>query len=459
MKVALILAGGFGTRLWPLSRKDFPKQFAKIISETSTYQQSLRRAKLMADKIVVVTSNLYKYLAVGQAKEIDVNLDEDDLILEPERRNTAPAIYYSLLRISERFGPESIVVILPSDHVIMNDSELLKAYMKSLDVANDRVALIGVPPSKPEGGLGYIKPGKEIMEGVMEVEMFKEKPGQDDAINMLKEGNWVWNTMIMTFRASKMMDLIEKTLPSVADPLRKFELNEAYKYVQEIDVSSGTLSKVPENLAVVVARDLGWSDLGSFESVYELLQKDSEGNARSGKVRYHGARNNLILSKRLVALVNVNDMIVIDDEDAILVMPKGSGQDLKELVESMLKEELPEVIEHRVKYEEWGTKTILLTGENYEVSKLKIYPGRSLGPKRHFHRSIYWQILSGTAKVILNGKESIIARGEGIRIPLGLPHSIINVGKIPLEVIEIATGEYLGSNDVEFLKSFPSILG
>ncbi|MEM3870903.1 MAG: cupin domain-containing protein, partial [Candidatus Korarchaeum sp.] len=254
-------------------------------------------------------------------------------------------------------------------------------------------------------------------------------------------------------KTSVMMDLIERTLPGVADPIRKFgNLEEAYRYVQSVDVSSGTLSKVPEKLATVVAQGLGWSDLGSFESVYELFQKDSEGNARSGRVRYSNARNNLILSKRLVALVDVSDMIVVDDEDAILVMPKGSGQNLKELVESMLDERLPEVMEHRVRYESWGTKTILLTGDSYEVSRLKLYPGRSLGPKRHFHRFIYWQVLSGTAKVTVDGDERIISRGEGIRVPLGAPHTLVNVGRIPLEVIEIATGEYLGSDDIEFLR-------
>ncbi len=454
MRVSLILAGGFGTRLWPLSRKDFPKQFAKIMGETSTYQQSLRRARLMADRIVVVTSNLYKYLAIGQAEEIGISLEESDLILEPERRNTAPAIYYSLMRISERYGSDSVTLLLPSDHVISNDSELLKAYSKALAAVNlGRAVLITVPPSRPEPGLGYVKLGGELMEGVSEVRGFREKPEFDEAVRMLEEGNWAWNTLIMVFRTSLMMELMEKTLPGVTDPIRRFDdIEEAYRYVQSIDVSSGTLSKVPERLAAVLSEGLGWSDLGSFESVYDLLQKDQEGNARSGRVRYSNSRNNLILSKRLVALVDVSDMIVVDDEDAILVMPKGSGQNLRELVEGMLEERLPEVMEHRVRYESWGTKTILLTSDGYEVSRLKLYPGRSLGPKRHFHRFVYWQVLSGTAKVTLDGSERILSRGEGIRIPLGAPHTLANVGRIPLEVIEIATGEYLGPDDVEFLK-------
>lgn len=452
------MAGGFGTRLWPLSRKDFPKQFAKIMSDISTYQQSLRRARLMADRIVVVTSGIYKYLAIGQAEEIGVGLEEEDIILEPERRNTAPAIYYSLMRISERYGPDTITLLLPSDHVILNDSELLRAYSRALAAASERAVLITVPPSKPEPGLGYVKLGDELSEGVREVKEFREKPGLDEAIRMLDEGNWAWNTLIMVFRTSLMMELMESTLPGVTDPLRKFgDIEEAYRYVQSIDVSSGTLSRVPDRLAAILSEGLGWSDLGSFESVYELLQKDADGNARSGRVRYSNARNNLIISKRLVALVDVSDMIVVDDEDAILVMPKGSGQNLKELVEGMLRDGLPEVMEHRVRYESWGTKTILLTGDSYEVNRLKLYPGRSLGPKRHFHRSIYWQVLSGTAKVVVDGDERILSRGEGLRIPLGAPHKVVNVGRIPLELIEISTGEYLGSDDVEFLDNGPDV--
>lgn len=453
MRVALVLAGGFGTRLWPLSRKDFPKQFAKIIGETSTYQQSLKRAKLIADEIMVVTSSIYKYLATGQAEEIGIELDEGNLVLEPERKNTAPAIYYALMKLCERFGIDSTVTLLPSDHVIMNDSEFLRAHSRASAVTDsDKVVMITVPPSKPEPGLGYVKLGTEMIEGVRAVEEFREKPGAEEAQKMLMEGKWVWNTLIMIFRASRMMELIEKTLPGVADPLKKLERpEEAYKYVQSIDVSSGTLSKVPDSLAAVVTEDLGWSDLGSFESIYELLKKDQVGNAMSGRVRYSKASNNLILSKRLVALVNVSDMIVVDDDDAILVMPKGSGQDLKELVEAMLDEELPEVMEHRVKYENWGTKTTLLIGDGYEVNRLKLYPGRSLGPKRHFHRFVYWQVLSGTAEIIIDGKKSIVSRGEGVRIPVGVSHTLINVGRIPLEVIEIATGEYLGPDDVEFL--------
>ncbi|MCS7102946.1 MAG: sugar phosphate nucleotidyltransferase, partial [Candidatus Korarchaeum sp.] len=234
MKVALILAGGFGTRLWPLSRKDFPKQFAKIMGETSTYQQSLRRARLMADKIIVVTSNLYKYLAIGQAEEVGISLEESDLVLEPERKNTAPAIYYSLMKVSERYGSDSVTVLLPSDHVISNDSELLRAYSKALAAVDlGRAVLITVPPSKPEPGLGYVKLGGELVEGVREVREFKEKPRSDEVAEMLKEGEWVWNTLIVVFRTSLMMNLMERTLPGVADPLKKFNNpEEAYRYVQ-----------------------------------------------------------------------------------------------------------------------------------------------------------------------------------------------------------------------------------
>ncbi len=447
----MILAGGFGTRLWPLSRKEYPKQFAKVVGELSTYQQALKRASAVADSLLVVTSAMYKYQAMGQAREVGVKLEESDVILEPERRDTAPAIYYGLLDLERRFGDEVEVTVFPSDHMILNESELRRALTLSLNsAARGRISLVSVRPTKPEPGFGYIKAGEEIEPGVYEVTEFVEKPGRERAEEMMREGDWYWSTMIMSFRASLMREVIEKTLPAVSEPFKRFESpEEAYKHVQKVDISSGALAKVPHLLSIVPTENLGWSDLGSFESVYELLEKDERKNAISGRVRHSGAEGNLVLSKRLVALVGVRDMIVVDDEDAILVMPKGRGQELKGLIEEMLGEGIPEVLRHRVTYEPWGTRTTLLRGEGYEVSRLRIYPGKGLGPRKHYHRSLYWQVLTGTARVLINGEERIIARGMGVGIPMGHSYALQNPGKINLDIIEIATGEYLGSDDVD----------
>ncbi len=451
MKIAMILAGGFGTRLWPLSRKEYPKQFAKVLGDLSTYQQVLRRASVLSDAVTVVTSEMYKYQVIGQAREVGIDLDEENVVLEPERRDTAPAIYYGLMRIEDMFGPSNYVTVFPSDHMILNESELFRALSLSLRSAErGRISLISVPPSKPEPGFGYIKAGKEIEEGVHEVEEFVEKPGIERAREMLEEGDWYWSTMIMSFKSSLMMEVIEKNLPGVSEPFKRFQdPEEAYRNVQKVDVSSGALAKVPHLLSIVPTRDLGWSDLGSFESIYELLDKDDRGNAISGRVKHTKSGGNLVLSKRLVALVGVQDMIVVDDEDAILVMPKGKGQELRGLVEAMIRENLPEVLRHRVTYEPWGTKTTLLRGTGYEVSSLRIYPGKGFGPRKHYHRSIYWQVLTGTARVLINGEERIITRGKGVEIPVGYSYTLQNPGKIPLDIIEIATGEYLGSDDVD----------
>lgn len=451
MRVAMILAGGFGTRLWPLSRKEYPKQFAKVLGDLSTYQQVLRRANMVADDVVVVTSEMYKYQVIGQAREMDIGLDEGNVILEPDRKDTAPAIYYGLLRVEDMFGSSADVTVFPSDHMILNESELFRALSLSISSADSgKISLISVPPSKPEPGFGYIKAGKQVDEGVYEVEEFVEKPGVERAREMIEEGNWYWSTMIMSFKSSLMMKVIEENLPGVSEPFKRFEdPKEAYRHVQKVDVSSGALAKVPHLLSIVPTENLGWSDLGSFESIYELLDKDGRGNAISGRVKHTGSDGNLVLSKRLVALVGVQDMIVVDDEDAILVMPKGKGQELRELVEAMLKENVPEVLRHRVTYEPWGTKTTLLRGEGYEVSRLRIYSGKGFGPRKHYHRSIYWQVLTGTARVLVNGEERIITRGKGVEIPVGYSYVLQNPGKIPLDIIEIATGEYLGSDDVD----------
>ncbi len=451
MKIAMILAGGFGTRLWPLSRKEYPKQFAKVLGDLSTYQQALKRATIVADDVMVVTSEMYKYQAIGQAREMDIDLDEKKVILEPDRKDTASAIYYGLIRAMDLFGSSIDVMVFPSDHMILNESELFRALSSSLKSAeHGRISLISVPPSKPEPGFGYIKAGREIDEGVYEVEEFVEKPGVERAREMLEEGNWYWSTMIMSFKAHIMVKAIEENLPGVSEPFKRFDdPREAYRNVQKVDVSSGVLAKVPHLLSIVPTKNLGWSDLGSFDSIYELLDKDDRGNAISGRVKHAKSDGNLVLSKRLVALVGVRDMIVVDDEDAILVMPKGRGQELRGLVETMLRENVPEVLRHRVSYEPWGTKTTLLRGEGYEVSRLRIYPGKGLGPRKHYHRSIYWQVLTGTARVMINGEERVITRGKGAEVPVGYSYTLENPGKILLDIIEIATGEYLGSDDVD----------
>ncbi len=451
-KVSMILAGGFGTRLWPLSRKEHPKQFTKVIGDLSTYQQSLKRANILADEIVVVTSDMYKYQAIGQAREIGIELGERNLVLEPARRDTAPAIYYGLSILKGRLNLEdALVTVFPSDHMILNESELFKAVNLAQRAAYlGKVGLVSVSPSKPEPGFGYIKAGKKLEEGIYSVERFVEKPGKEMALEMIKEGGWYWSTMIMSFKASHMLSLIEETLPGVTEPLKKInDLKEAYLSMEKVDISSGTLAKVPDQLAIVPTANLRWSDLGSFESVYELLGKDERDNALSGRVMLTNSTRNLVLSKRLVALVNVKDMIVVDDEDAILVMPKGSGQNLKGLIEKMIKENVPEAIRHRVIYEQWGLSTTLLRGESYEVKRIKVYPGKGFGPRKHYHRSIYWQVLSGTAKVSVDNEEKIITRGNGLQIAVGSSYKLSNPGKIPLEMIEIATGEYLGQDDVD----------
>lgn len=452
MKISLVLAGGFGTRLWPLSRMEYPKQFAKVISDESTYQQSLRRSELLADKTLVVTSDIYKFQALGQAREIGLPLDEEDIVLEPERKDTAPAIYYGLKYAVERWGlDDALIMVFPSDHMIMNESEFFRAMKVSLDAASrGYISLVSVPPSKPEPGFGYVKIGEPLREGVYKVERFVEKPSKTMAEEMMREGGWFWSTMIMTFKLSTFLDIIERVLPGVVEPFKRYsDVKEAYRNVQKIDISSGMLSKIPSNLAIVPTENLGWSDLGSFEAIYELLDKDNMGNALSGRVKMSNSEGNLILSKRLVALVDVRDMIIVDDEDAILVMPRGHGQNLKGLIESMLKEKLPEALRHRVVYEQWGLTESLLRGDGYEVRRIKVHPGKGFGPRRHYHKSIYWGILSGTATIRVNGDEKVLTKGDGVQIPVGTIYELVNPGRIPLEIIEIATGEYLGEDDLD----------
>ncbi len=443
MEVALILAGGFGTRLWPLSRKDYPKQFSKIWGGTSTYQMAIKRAAKLSDEIYVITHEGYRFLALGQAKEVGIHLDEGKLLLEPERRNTAPAILFGVKRILEDYG-EATVLVMPSDHMIRNEEEIIRLHERLVRAANKgKIALISVPADRPETGYGYIKAGKEIEEGVYEVEGFVEKPDEKRAKAMIDEGGWFWSTMIMAFRASLMRDKIKEVLPNLYEAFTEDDLENAYKRAPSIDISSGLLMKVPETLALVTSSNLGWSDMGSFEAVYSILNKDKEGNAIQGRVETMDVRNSLILSKRLVAVIGVEDLVVVDDEDAVLVMSRDANQRLKGLIKDMIERSVPETLRHKLVYTEWGTLTNLIRGEGYEVNKRVIDPSKGYGPLKHYHKVVYLGVLRGTALISMNGEERIVTKGEGVQVPIGVEYKVINPGRIPLEILEMATGEYV----------------
>ena len=460
-RIALILAGGMGTRLWPLSRRDYPKQFIKIAEKESTYQAALRRASAVTgdmSRVYIVTAEGYRFHVLGQAREIGIELREENIILEPLRRDTAPAILYGMKRalLSSNLS-EATVIVFPSDHLIRNDSELFRAVELAAEAAErGYISLVGVQPDRPEPGYGYIKAGDPILTGVYEVTEFIEKPGAERAKQMLEEGSWFWSTMIMAFKSSLMERKMREHLPGVYLPLSRVdqgvEAEKVYADTQKIDISSGLLSKCAKELALVPTGNLGWSDLGSFDAIYDLLEKNGWNNAIDGKSRTVDSHGNLVLSERLVALVDVNDMIVVDSGDAILICPRGSGQKVKALVQRLLEGGAPEVLRHREVYTEWGTETTLLRGEGYEVRGLRVDPGKGFGPHRHFHRSEYLSVLRGTAEVVVDGKEHILTKGEGVYIPVGALHSLRNPGKMPLEVIEIATGEYLGYDDFELVQ-------
>jgi len=455
----LVLAGGFGTRLWPLSRKDFPKQFIKVWSKRSTYQAAVKRAEAAAgslDRVYVVTSEEYRFHALGQAREVGLELPEGNIIAEPLRRDTAPAIYYGMRRALELAGlDDAIVMVFPSDHLVKNEEGFPSAGDKAaIAAARGFISLVAVQPTKPEPGLGYMKAGDLLGDGIYRVEEFIEKPDRERVEEMLREGGWYWSTMIMAFRASAMEREFEKHLPEVYDPLNmglkeELTIQEAYQRAKKVDVSSGLLSKCVDRLALVPAENLGWSDLGSFEALYELLSKDACRNAVDGKTRLLESEGNLVISERFVALVGVRDMMVIDSGDALLICPKGLGQMVKGLAKQLIDEGLPEATRHLTVYTDWGCQTTLLKSDDYEVKSLRIEPGKRIAPHRHFYRFEYWAVLRGSASVIIDGQEKVLTKGMGVLIAPGQVHELRNPGKVPLEMIEIATAEYLMDDDVE----------
>ncbi len=447
----VILAGGKGTRLWPLSRELMPKQFIKIFDDESLFQKTVRRALLFSKpkEIFIVTNREYRFRVLDELRDMGIEIPQENILLEPVGKNTLPAIYWGLRTVHENFG-KSKVAVLPSDHLIDANERYVEAFKTAEKLSGEYFVTFGIKPTRPHTGYGYIKPG-EKMEGGYRVAEFKEKPDLETAKHYVEEG-YYWNSGMFMFDTELFIEEVRKISPEVYSAFEEAEdIEKAYELVPDISVDYGIMEKTDK--AAVVPLNVYWNDLGSFDAIYDAFEKDENGNAvnvRGLKAHYIGidSQDNLIMTERLTATVGVKDLIVIDTGDALLVAHRGESQKVKEVYKKLKEKGDERVVVHRTAFRPWGSYTVLEEGDRYKIKRLTVLPGKKLSLQMHYHRSEHWVVVRGTAKVILEDREILLRPGESTFIPAGVRHRLENPGKVTLEVIETQIGEYLGEDDI-----------
>ncbi len=456
---ALVLAGGSGTRLWPLSRKNYPKQFLKLDGDKSLLRQTVERllGVLSLDDIVVITNKEYRFYIRSDLKEIE------HVILEPESRNTAPAIALGLKYCMERLGckDEEILFVFPSDHVIRPVDRFLEYVRLAEGIAKKgHLVTFGIKPDRPETGYGYIKTSKQLSVGSKQteipekdyfsVEKFVEKPDEVTARQYLKEGNYYWNSGMFAFSIATLLEEFEKYTPPVRKMLELSFDEMAYQFARMPEISIDYAVMEKSDRVAMLPLDLYWNDIGSWDSLDDLLSKDEDGNAVVGNVMALDTKNCLIFgNKRLLSTIGLNDCLIVETDDAVLIAKKGEAWKVREIVSRLKEGGRKEASEHVTTYRPWGSYTILEQGPRYKIKRVVVHPGEKLSLQTHAHRSEHWIVVKGTAKVSIGDKEVFIHENESAYVPKSTLHRLENAGRIPVEMIEVQNGEYLEEDDIE----------
>ncbi len=445
----LILAGGKGTRLWPLSREDYPKQFYNIFNR-SLFQKTVERALIFSkpEEILIVTNKRYKFRVFDDLEEMEASIPKENILMEPVAKNTLPAIYFGIKKVIEDDGLDDSIAVLPSDHFVEPDDDYKKAFEEAMKISERYLVTFGIKPKRPHTGYGYIKPGKKIEFSsgrAFEVEKFVEKPDWDKAKEYVDSG-YLWNSGMFMFNIRLFMKECELHQPSLVN-LFELPVAEAYSKLPEISIDYGIMEKTDK--AAVVKLNSFWSDVGSFDSLYEIFEKDGAGNAIRGECIALHSRNNLVYGGRLTAIIGVEDLVVVDTKDAVLVCRRKDSQKVREVVEILKKRNDKRAEVHRTAYRPWGSYTVLEENQFYKIKRLTVKPKKRLSLQKHYHRSEHWVVVKGTAKITVDSEERLLKNGESTFIPAGTVHRLENPGLIPLEVIEVQIGEYLDESDIE----------
>lgn len=445
----IILCGGNGTRLWPISRTLMPKQFVKLFHDKSLFQLTLKRNLEISEKQLVVSSTDQFFLALDQVEEL-INNKNISFLLEPMARNTAPAIALACFHLDEN----EIVLVTPSDHLIKNEENYLKVVQRAQILAKEGyLVTFGIKPSKPEIGFGYIEADLE------NVKAFHEKPDRVMAQHYLDAGNYYWNSGMFCFQVKTFLEELKKYAPQMYDMCQR-AYNEAICEPNIIRIRQQHMLEIPEDSidyaimeksqrVKVVASDFSWSDVGSFDALYEEFPKDDQGNTLCTKYINIDSKNNLIIgSTRKISTVDIEDLIIVDTPDALLVSKKGSSQKVKQIVAELKTRNTDIHNTHLTVHRPWGTYTILEDTKGYKIKRIVVASGKRLSLQKHLHRSEHWIVVSGTATVTVGEKVITVSPNESTYIKMGEVHRLANDGKIPVVLIEAQVGEYTGEDDI-----------
>ncbi|WP_305863617.1 mannose-1-phosphate guanylyltransferase/mannose-6-phosphate isomerase [Aliarcobacter butzleri] len=445
----IILCGGSGTRLWPISRTLMPKQFVKLFDDKSIFQLTVERnSKLCKSSFIVSNSEQY-FLALDQLEEL--NIENNRYLLEPIGRNTAPAIALACMALDY----DEIVLVTPSDHLIKDEKEYEKVLKKAKEFASEnKLVTFGITPTFAETGFGYIETVNEF-----DVKAFHEKPNFETATSYLKAGNYYWNSGMFCFKAGVFLDELKTYSPEIYET-SKIAFENATNTNNLIRIKHEDMANIPEdsidyavmeksNIVKVIPSNISWSDLGSFDALFEELLKDDNGNTQNPNHISIDSKNNLIYgNERVIATVDVEDLIIIDTGDALLVSKKGSSQKVKKIVEK-LKETNSQLHNiHLTGHRPWGTYTILEESNGYKIKRIEVKPGKRLSLQKHFHRNEHWIVVSGTATVTVGDNKYYVRPNESTYIKMGEIHRLENEGKMPVVLIEAQVGEYTEEDDI-----------
>jgi len=462
--VPVVMAGGSGTRLWPLSRAGFPKQFLVLSGSTSLFQQAVSRLQGLADAQIAVEPPLvvgneeHRFLVLDQMREL--KCEPAAVLLEPLGRNTAPALTLAALQALEG-GKDPVLVVTPADHIIPDEAAFTAAMRRAVrQAAGGAIAILGVKPTRPETGYGYIRTEGSAPE--QRVVRFVEKPDAETAQRYIEAGGYSWNAGMFVLRASAWMSALERFRPDIAAACRMAFAARAtdasfvrpgkseFAAVPSESVDYAVMEKCPGVIDIRMQElDAGWNDLGAWDAVWQALPKDGAGNAAVGDALVADSRNTLVhATSRLVSVVGLDDVVVVETPDAVLVASREKSQDVKTIVARLSKEQRGEQTLHRKVHRPWGWYDSIDNGPRHQVKRIMVKPGASLSLQMHHHRAEHWIVVSGTAEVTNGEKVIMLTENQSTYIPLGQVHRLRNPGKVPLEIIEVQSGSYLGEDDI-----------